>query len=365
MTPLAELLKPYTLYLIYAQIFLLSLAIFVGALLIIRRLWKRQPVEGALIQDREKLAAEIHEEILRLEDLRNRLDPSFMLAGQDVAARPISAKLHSSRDLLDADLGDEGEKAVSSGERLTSSGFTEFELQERIESATQDLMKEIAELTEKLAQAEEALRAQGSSPVDSGVAAASSEEWEQLKKEIEDLNLKLEDYRAFEDELALVKQYKVENEELRKQLEARGPLVANAAGEETLKISEEDIASLFEEMGMPSEEVAEEKDFDENEEKTVFKAESESEPDLVTRFAASEDEEQVDEPLLVSQEAETDADPEEELLAKGFEKEKTIQEPALPEINEDTAEALAELGDDDDELMAEFEKVLGSKEHEK
>lgn len=354
MTPLAVSLKPYLLYLIFALIFLLSLAIFVGALLIIKRLWKKESVEKSMIEDRVKLASEIHLEIQRLEKLRNRLDPSFVIEGVDISASPISSKLHTPTE-------------EHSESRQSTVGLSEAEVQSRIESATADLMKEIAELTAKLAARSEV------APLEK-----ANSDYEKRIQELEankkDLEAKLEDYRAFEDELALVRTYKEEIEKLKAQLK-NGGAPSEAASDKSLGISEEDIASLFEEMSAayesdePSVEVA------------AKTASMDADEDLLKKdllknsveaTSSDSDKEMEDdskkEPSLGSDDIDS-------LFIKGdgpekseklMVREKSVQDPLIvPPMTEENAEALVELGDDADELMAEFEKVLGTKSSEK
>jgi hypothetical protein len=333
MTPIAEALKPYTLYLIYAQIFLLSLAIFIGALLILRRLWRREPVEGALIQDREKLASEIHEEILRMQDLRNRLDPSYILEGKDISASPIRRMVSEPED---ADV--EGPKVADSNKVVGSPELSHEDVEAKIQAATVDLTNEIAELTAKLRDAEAMPQSAPSAET------PPPEDQQKMIAEIQALREKLEDYQAFEDEIALVKQYKAEIDRLKALLEAGEK--AKASKEENISISEDDIASLFAEMGASSNESP---------------AEAEPEPTPAEP-----------EPNAPAQVEAEQLEPEREALALSEEvvpidyvEEARAEEPVLPEISEDTAEAIAELGDDDDGLMAEFEKVLNTKDQEK
>lgn len=355
---MAEALKPYTLYLIYGQILLLSLAILVGATLIIRRLWKRESVDGGLIQDREKLAAEIHEEVLRLQDLRNRLDSSYIIEGKDISASPVPAVLK------------QGAPAATAETHPMQKALSQIELEEKVHAATQALTGEIAQLTQKLAQTEEKLKAALANPAAS--SGPSSAEAEAVVAELKGLKEKLEDYQAFEDEIALVKQYKEENERLKAQLAAGGGAPVPAE-----KISEDDIASLFAEMGSSSEETAP------IPEATVAASEPQAEPEVdpLEALLAQEPAAEATAPevapsdldaLLASTEASTAVESAPELAAdesdapprKGYVPEAQTQEPTLAAVNEDNAEALAELGEDD-QLMAEFEKVLGTKGPEK
>jgi len=367
MTPLAVSLKPYLLYLIFVLIFMLSLAIFVGAILIIKRLWKKEPVEGSLIQDREKLAAEIHQEVLRLEDLRNRLDPSFVIEGQDISASPVPARLHT-------------QGAAEAAQPSVERGLSEEQVKERINDATEDLMKEIAELTSKLAEGAKAAKGEATPSEPKASDPQQAKIIDQLKTDVTLLEAKLEDYRAFEDELALVRSLKEENEKLRAEMEAN-----RTASDTSLGINEADIASLFEEMGasfdgddsapvVPEASVPLEADSEDDELARLLAAgsaedELPSEEALVEDIVAaalSEGDVESDgrlEPSLDSAESIFSAEP--EAPKKGFVKEATSSEPALPQINAENAEAMAELGEDEDELMAEFEKVLGTKEQEK
>jgi hypothetical protein len=356
MTPIAEALKPYTLYLIYAQILLLSLAIFVGAMLIIRRLWRREPVDGGLIQDREKLAAEIHEEVLRLQDLRNRLDSSYIIEGKDISASPVPRML-GTQTVQEPSTGTSA--AAVSGAGATANALSQIELESKIHESTQHLTKEISVLTDKLSRAEEKLKNSGTAAAPAADNSAILAEQQATKMELQELKEKLEDYQAFEDEIALVKQYKTENERLKALLAAGGGAVAPM----NEGISEDDIASLFAEMASDAPD----------------EAESTSEPDPFEALLAQKDEpaetqvfaaspREVEEKMVFK----ADSNAGEELRAdegdapplKGYVQEAKSQEPQMPDVNEENAEALAELGDDD-QLMAEFEKVLNTKDQEK
>ncbi len=374
MTPIAEALKPYTLYLIYAQILLLSLAIFVGAMLIIRRLWRREPVDGGLIQDREKLAAEIHEEVLRLQDLRNRLDSSYIIEGKDISASPVPRVL-GTQTAHEPSAGPgamavspgagatavspaASATAVSPGASATANALSQIELEAKIHESTQHLTKEISVLNDKLSRAEEQLKNTSTAAPASDTSALVADQ-EATKQELQELKEKLEDYQAFEDEIALVKQYKTENESLRAQLAAGGGTpTAIVEG-----ISEEDIASLFAEMASDA----------------PGDAESPAEPDNFEALLAQKDEPTEDQvfaatPREPEEKTVFKSDPQEveELKAdegdapprKGYVQEAKSEEPQMPSVNEENAEALAELGDDD-QLMAEFEKVLNTKDQEK
>lgn len=334
MTPLAVSLKPYLTYIIFALIFFLSLSIFIGSFLIIRRLWKKEPVAGALIQDRERLAAEIHTEILRLEELRNRLDPNFKTEGREIQIESTNAN----------------SEASSQQNKDNSNSFSESELEARVKLATEDLMKEIAELTAKLNQ--------------SSSENSSEEAHDQAKVEIKELKAKLDDYRAFEDELALVKKYKTENEALLAQLKILKS--GGTVSEEDARISTEEIASLFEEMESSS--LADNEPNEESESPSLETAASEeneaqieNEPSLETsgKNEISEENENI-EPITSETEDPSLIPAQEDnvVLAEA-------SEPSIPTINDENAEAMAELGDDQDELMAEFEKVLGTKDQEK
>lgn len=352
MTPIAEALKPYTLYLIYAQIALLSLAIFVGAMLIIRRLWRRERVDGGLIQDREKLASEIHEEILRLQDLRNRLDSSYIIEGKDIAASPIPRVL-----------GTANSEEPASGAVQTANALSQIDLEAKVHEATQFLTNEVAVLTDKLVKAEEKLKHAGTASTPAAAPLAADQE--KITIELRELKDKLEDYQAFEDEIALVKQYKEEIERLKAQL---GTPQAN------IGISEDDIASLFAEMGAGS------SAGDEAADPLNFLGEGPSEPDATQIFKADASEESSKQIFMSSEPStETEEDPFKALLSENEElsadssdaparsdyvAEAKSEEPSMSPVTEENAEALAELGDEDS-LMAEFEKVLNTKEAEK
>jgi len=382
MTPLAEILKPHMSLIVGALVFMFGLAIFVGVLMVLRRLWSRELGPGERIQDPEQLAAELHEEIIRLEELRDRLDPSYSLLGHDVSARPIKKKLASqeAEEEPGAELESElaavpGKTARSDDEELggevlpktnaASDKPSEDYIKVAIKQATAELNKEITELNAQVKK----MKAEAASVVAGEADGASADEVmaggavtdEKLAREVIELKTKLEDYQAFEDELALVKTYKEELEKLK----------ARIAEMETgqPQITDDDIASLFAEMGDSIDDedgdgngegldsledllASDEENSDEHllvpaeqeevEETQVFKASPKEPAAEATVF--SEDDDDVNEPELVASAPSPHVDD------------------ADLKVGEDTAEAYAELGEEGDELLAEFEKVLSSKE---
>ncbi len=344
MTLLADSFLPYLSYLIYGQILLIALAILVGGFLILRRLVRKQPADGGLILEKERLAAEIDEEVRRLSDLRDRLDSSFKGRSEaigDLAVSPISSPFAKEPSVEPA--------AGATVAAPVINGLSDEEANKRVDAATRPLHEEIASLHEKLA-----LASAAQSP-------APTQELDAMKKnydsKLEDLNKRLAEYTAFEDELAMVKQLKGENQELRKQLQVA------ATG---VDLNEDDIAGLFAEMGETGEAPVEARG-------SGIDAATTSDPDIFKEAPLEEETTSaegegpsIDDLLAgmgggIEQSAPQEEAPVELSEQKSdFEAEKLHAEPGVREdINEETAEALAELGGDD-ELMAEFEKVLGS-----
>jgi hypothetical protein len=343
LTLLADSFLPYLSYLIYGQIALIALAIFVGGLLILRRLIRKQPADGGVILEKERLAAEIDEEVRRLTELRDRLDSSFRTRAEGdgaMAASPIPRAFAR------------GENTSEPAPAAVINGISEEDAQKRINeavaTAVKPLNEEIAALKDQLSFALAATKAAPGPDLDVFKSTYESK--------IDDLSKRLQEYTAFEDEIALVKKLKTENETLKKQIES--------GAAPTIDLSEDDIAGLFAEMGEPME--------PETTQAAAVAAAPEPLPAVtVEPETLDEDVDPNVDGLLaelsasqsIQQSAPEEEVPVEVTQAKSdFESEKTKSEPGLmaaEELTEDTAEAFAELGGDD-ELMAEFEKVLGS-----
>src|SRR5688500_17779867 len=83
--------NPVLAYFFMGQIILFCTALLVGGMLVLKRLIKKQPFEGDPTFDNERIATEINQEILKLQDLRNRLHPIFASAEAAAGAPAVSA----------------------------------------------------------------------------------------------------------------------------------------------------------------------------------------------------------------------------------------------------------------------------------
>lgn len=196
------------------------LTLMTGALLILRRFAARARPDQIIDDlDKQKLATEIHDEVLRLVDLRDRLWPGF--AGHDVGAQRTATLA-------------EGLGAVSG----TSPGIDDAE-KSRLVHQIQTLEAKIQDLSSQAATAVAAVGSGGASAEIQAQLKIKESELEQakqhrfaLEKRISEIEAALAEYELFEEDLSDVKRYKTENEELRRKLkgpDAGGSTVAVAA----------------------------------------------------------------------------------------------------------------------------------------
>jgi hypothetical protein len=218
---LTSKLLPYLSYFIYGQVILVGLVLIAGFLILIRRAMNKTPFEGDPAYAREKIAFELTSEINRLRGLRNRIHPGFEAEA-------------------------EGGGAVVTAPVDTAA--LEAEIAKRFEDKFAAQQARIEELEKLLAEARAAGPADGASAAAGAGDGLSDEARAALERDKAALNDKvgvlektLLEYQIFEQDIALVKKYKAENEELRKQLSA------------TPQVTEEDIASLFSAMTPASE----------------------------------------------------------------------------------------------------------------
>jgi len=374
MTLLLQNLRESLPMIIAAQIVLFALAILVGGFLILRRVSRRPPLDSQILEEKEKLAAEIHTEILRLRDLRDRLFDGF----GEAAEKTFHSKPQQQTPLVGA-----------------NDGAREAELVK----LNAELMKTTEELRAKITSLEAALAAAPKTLVPVAAAdAMTPAKLDEIKKEIaeivkaemgekitlqettiKDLSTRLEEYEIFEEELAQIKKYKSENEVLKQQVSAVG---ASPAGAE---FSEDDIAKLFNEMSgstdvfaepvvMPGPEsssaepvvLKEEAKAPEPIEVETPKVEVAAEPPVVATpllEPASEGslDDELEKFIAAGGGAETlvaDAKPGAKEPAPDLVVEAATEEPDVIAVDAENAEAMAMLGGDQDELMKEFEKVL-------
>jgi hypothetical protein len=342
-TDLAARLTPYISYIFFGQLVVTGLAILVACLLVLRRMAKRDPL-ASVEPDKERIAKEIHQEILRLRALRDSLMPGREDEA-DIAPvpRPVSEGPAVTTEATAPVAGPASPVELEAAEKRG-----ELRGEEKMKALVADLEAKLAAAASASASPAPAEGGASSEELEKAKKAASEAEaqTEALKEKVGALEKVLAEYQIFEEDFALVKKYKEENDRLRQQLEAGG-----GAGPGP-KVTEDDIASLF-------------SDFDglaplaENRSPAVapvaakaLEAHSEPEP-----AAESEDSSFAELEAALATEGDSDPAPEPVPLPKAQEPAPAAA-PALS-LNEETAEALAESTGTDDELMAEFEKLLG------
>ena len=310
-------LEPYFQTLLFGQVVLLGLVILVGCILLIRRKMSGRALVDE-VPDKKQLASEINEEILRLRGLRDRLSPEFR--DPLVTAAPVAA----------------GEPAVVPAKSDTASVVEIQAAEARGESrGVEKAAKEIAELKAKLAALESV--PQPGAGADSGSAQELAKlkdeltkalgESGPLKEKVGALEKVLSEYQIFEEDFALVKKYKEENERLKQQLDAtKGAAPASPA------LTQEDIESLFSDLGSSADDPA--------------SAQAAPAPTPA--------------PAPAPAAAPAPAPVAESTPAPAVEAAPATEAPTPAEpvqLTEEAAEALAETANDD-EFMKEFEKLL-------
>ncbi len=349
---LAAQLHPYLSYLLMGQLALFGGAILVGCVLVFRRLFSRKPAKD-LGDDASRVAEEINEEIRRLRALRDRLSPDFAGEGDEPSVVAVSAPSGAAN----------------------SSGADRDAIAKEVEAQWSGRVKE---LESQLALAA-AAPASGADPAE--VEKLKSEKTE-LEMKVAGLEKVISEYQIFEEDFALVKKYKEENERLR----AAGAVPAEAPAPAGPKMTEQDIASLFGDIAgdaakenpapatpdpVPEPapapvEVAPSADanppLEQSElEKLLAEAQSEADqnalledtpsaPAETTTIAAAPAASEAVPETLVEAPASTNA------ATKPAGVDPSLEAMAM-EIDEGDAEAMSEAGGDD--VMAEFEKLLG------
>ncbi len=369
MKPVIQFLQPHLPLLLYLQIIVFALAILVGGFLLLRRLARKAPIETQILEEKEKLAAEIHEEILRLKELRDRL----FEGGFDDANEP-SVGPRIQQTVTKTEIRDNPELLKKNQE---------------LEKTIEALKKEMAALkaskvgaTTLPDEAKESIRKEVETELRAKLEVEMGQKVTQQQATIQDLSNRLEEYEIFEDELAQIKKYKEENNRLKEQVTGTG-----ASAE---PFSEDDIAKLFSEMTsadgpqtkkaesveaapvetkVSAEEAApvEELAATPLEEKKVEEAPAENVEQAGSPAQEVSTDDNLDkelEQLLGAEKIEPQTEVEEKASPPpGFEAENVADEPAVS-VDTENAEAMAVLGADEDELMKEFEKVLGPKDKE-
>lgn len=347
-------MPPYLMNVIFAEFILLGIATLVGAVLLIRHILREEPLEGDPAYTKEKIAWELTQEIERLKELRTRIHPAFAAPKDEVAA-PTTG---------------EPAVALSADDRAKLEKDLEAKFAEQI-ATLEKTNKELLEALEKLKGEQPAVAAAPTGDAVSPEALIEAQKDAQvLKQKVEVLEKTLTEYQIFENDIALVKKYKTENEELRKQLAA------------TPQVTEDDIASLFDAMNIPGAPAAapaaaaptapagtpmQAPGFTQAppaqpapaatvpwsppaEEGTLANA-----PENVDESLPSLDD------MLKEAEGAAGKEPAAPAAEPGYVQEATPHEPSIgAKISSDDLEALAHTDQDsDDKLMAEFQKILG------
>lgn len=220
---IAEKLSPY-LYVIWTGLLILvASTVLLGIFLVLKHAFAKNSFEGNSEYDKLKIAREINEDIMKLTDLRNRLDPSFLVAAQSLAGtQDLAARIQQPIPVAETTagpLGDEEKKAL------------EAALEAKYKDEISKLKEELEKMKAQPSAALEGASAEGSSAkVQEALDKQKSqlgEETEKLKAQVGHLEKVLSEYRIFEDDFAFVKKLKAENADLREQLEK---LLAGGAG---------------------------------------------------------------------------------------------------------------------------------------
>jgi len=247
MSQVAAKLQPYLNYIMLVQLLLIAFAAFIGLLIIFKRFRSRSvPVD--LGNDAEAIAMEITHEIGRLDKLRQRLSSkakSYISPSTKADSR-LASDLFSEPTVSSDAQTIEGEAAS-----LSAQGQVDVKsVEQQIEARYLDSIEQLKNKIEDLNKSNEVLKAQASSgggiqndAVEIQGQATIHEAIEvrnKLEKENEEIQEKLvhlekviSEYQLFEEDFALVKRYKAENERLKKQLT------------DVHQVTEDDINNLF------------------------------------------------------------------------------------------------------------------------
>ncbi len=419
---LAQKLLPHISYLIAGQVVLLGLASMLGGYIFLRYYFKKRPFDGDPAIESKEIALQIQAEITRLTELRNRVAPglanSFSSSGPSVvtvttpAASTQSAGESSSTD----------PNAVQKIQDLESA----HKLQ--IEEFNKKIASLETELTAAKAASTSAAPAADPNNVTIAGAGAGNEDVQKLKQELEKekstltsqvthLETVISEYKIFEEDFALVKKYKTENDDLKNQITALTSQVnalqtsgantavtpaASAQGFSTPtptqdtapkspEMTDEDISNLFAtlENGEPAQQAqevapqsappqaaapaatlantappasaSEIEAFFKDQDATAPQGSGDAADALLAELAAAQSASASPAPAVVSTQASA-TPPTQEAPAPGFDSEKVTKEPKIanPAEAKSDLETLAESAASDDQLMEEFQKLLES-----
>ena len=237
-TQLAAKLQPYFNYIVVGQLVLIAIVAAWAFLIIIKRVRSRS-IPGDLMMDADMIAGEISQEISRLHNLRKRLSSKFH---EQIGGDPgIQAAAHAG--------GPEVTSAMGDGTMMLSGDAKDLEqqIEARYLDTVTDLKNQIqkaeqekAELVQKMEMLGGDARNDAPKIENDGALKDATEskakleaEKAEAKEKILHLERVISEYRLFEEDFALVKRYKVENERLKKQLT------------ESHQVTEDDISKLF------------------------------------------------------------------------------------------------------------------------
>lgn len=357
-------IPPFFEYMLFGTMGLLCLAITIGIVILMRRHATRDQMTGVGEIDYPKIAAQLQKEILRLQALRDRIYP------EGAADLAISEANRSAPTVVGS--AEQGASLASmSADDLSELPEVQNLLSEQIAKLNKQHEEALAKVTAsgggsggESAEASAAKDAKITSlqiEVDSLKAKAAAVSLDgagsaALEQEVKGLKDKLQEYEIFEEDLSRVKELSRENEELKKQLAGKGSGGAVAAAAAPVTVASTG-AMRTASPAVATQELNE-ADFEaavESDSPALFNAPEESEETSVGQVTAEF------EKLLAGGDAAApgaDATKASE-VPKGFESESVASGPdvasaAAPSASEDTVPV------SEDDLMAEFEKLLGS-----
>ena len=372
----AAKLAPYICQIAFALVLLFGATILIGSMILIRRSLSKKTPGQSSPEDFDRIATELDGEIRRLSDLRNRLDPKFS----------DSLNSRHAPELGDLNLNENsGPSPTVHGSGPSSETATLIaslnESRERIKLLELELAANKTQTANvapgsgpaiDLSAVEDQHKAEVNAIKDRHTAQAK-----ELNTKIANLETALSDYKIFEEDLSQVKRYKRENDKLAAMLKEAGiewipdpALAAAAAGKPPPEVRPLlTDAQMLNEI-MESAESVEKSSVPPATESTGEPASAEPMVTMAAKTDVSKTEiDTLFDDLMNSSsigQSASDSNPE---PATPIAAEPTSQTAAAtgpstespPTVDSDRAEALAESAANDDDLMAEFEKLLGGK----
>jgi hypothetical protein len=233
MASFAEKLHPHIQYFILGYMALIVVVLLLGAVLFLRNYFRKRPFDGDPAIESKEIALQIQAEITRLTDLRNRVAPD--LANTFSSTGPVVITVAAAST---AEQSPPAANAAANPDASHSVKITELENKHKTEVA--ELQKKMGLLEAELAAAKLAGPPPGSTVGDANqvTVAAAPEEIQKMKQEIEKeketlttqvthLETVISEYKIFEEDFALVKRYKTENDDLKNQITALNSQIQN------------------------------------------------------------------------------------------------------------------------------------------